>query len=222
MDQMACSVGSMVHIDFADPEKPIIEKVECDLEAKGYSLCIVDCKASHADLTEDYAMIPIEMKKIAQFFGKEYLREVEEKDFFANIAKLRKSCGDRAVMRALHFFGDNARVEEQVKALKEDRFEDFLQMVQDSGNSSFKNLQNVYTNRFVQNQSVSIGLAISETILGKENGVCRVHGGGFAGTIQAFVKNEFTDTYKKTMENIYGEDSCHILKIRKYGGMEVL
>ena len=222
MDQMACSVGSMVHIDFNDPEKPIIERVECDLEAKGYSLCIVDCKASHADLTEDYAMIPIEMKKVAQYFGKEYLRDVDEKEFFANIAKIREACGDRAVMRAIHFFGDNKRVAKQVEALKEDRFADFLEMVKDSGNSSFKNLQNVYTNRQVQNQSMSIGLAISETILGKENGVCRVHGGGFAGTIQAFVKNEFTKTYKEAMENIYGKDACHILKIRKYGGMEVL
>ncbi|KIR03201.1 Galactokinase [Lachnospiraceae bacterium TWA4] len=221
MDQMACSVGSMVHIDFADPENPIIEKVEYDLEAKGYALCIVDCKASHADLTEDYAMIPIEMKKIANYFKKDYLRDVNEADFFANIAKLRKVCGDRAVMRAIHFFGDNARVAEQVKALKEDRLADFLAMVKASGDSSFKNLQNVYTNRQVQNQSMSIGLAISEKALGSEYGVCRVHGGGFAGTIQAFVKNEYTKTYKKIMENIYGKGACHILKIRKYGGMEV-
>ena len=220
MDQTACAVGGLIHIDFKDPKAPVVEKVDVDFENHACSLCIVDTKGSHQDLTPDYAQIPADMKAIATYFGKEVLRDVDEKEFFAAIPALREKLGDRPVLRAMHFFGDNARVAAQVASLREGRFEEFLNMIKASGDSSFKYLQNVYTNRDVQNQAVSIALAVSENVLGN-HGVCRVHGGGFAGTIQAFVKNEAVPEYKKFIESIFGTDSCHILKIRKYGGMKV-
>ena len=161
------------------------------------------------------------MKAVAAYFGKEVLREVDEKEFFAAIPTLREKLGDRPVLRAMHFFGDNARVAAQVAALRAGRFEDFLDMIKASGDSSFKYLQNVYTNRDVQNQAVSIALAVSENVLGN-HGVCRVHGGGFAGTIQAFVKNAAVAEYKKNIESIFGEGACHVLKVRPYGGIKVV
>ena len=147
--------------------------------------------------------------------------DLDEKEFFAAIPALREKLGDRPVLRAIHFFGDNARVAAQVASLREGRFEDFLNMIKASGDSSFKYLQNVYTNRDVQNQAVSIALAVSENVLGN-HGVCRVHGGGFAGTIQAFVKNDFVEEYRKALDAVFGEGSCHVLKVRKYGGMKVI
>ena len=156
------------------------------------------------------------MKAIATYFGKEVLRDVDEKEFFAAIPALREKLGDRPVLRAMHFFGDNARVAAQVASLREGRFEDFLNMIKASGDSSFKYLQNVYTNRDVQNQAVSIALAVSENVLGN-HGVC-----GFAGTIQAFVKNDFVEEYRKALDAVFGEGSCHVLKVRKYGGMKVI
>lgn len=221
MDQTACAVGGLIHIDFKDPEKPIVEKVDVDFEAHSYSLCIVDTKGSHDDLTEDYAMVPYEVKQVAEFFGEDVLREVDVNEFYANIAKIREKLGDRPVLRAIHFFGDNARVANQVAALHNGEFQKFLKMVKESGDSSYKYLQNIYTNKNVQNQSMSIALAVSETVLG-DNGVCRVHGGGFAGTIQAFVKNDFVETYKEALDHVFGEGSCHVLKVRKYGGMKVM
>ncbi|MDY5846910.1 MAG: galactokinase family protein [Bariatricus sp.] len=221
MDQTACAVGGLIHIDFADPAKPIVEKVNVDFEEYKYSLCIVDTKGSHHDLTDDYAKIPEEMKLVAEFFGKEFLREVSKADFYANIAALREKAGDRPVLRALHFFEDNDRVAAQVNALNSGNFEGFLKMIKDSGDSSFKYLQNIYTNKDVQNQSMSIALAVSEMTLG-EHGVCRVHGGGFAGTIQAFVQNDFVETYRKALDAVFGEGACHVLKVRKYGGMKVM
>lgn len=221
MDQTACAVGGLIHIDFKDPEKPIVEKVDVDFEAHSYSLCIVDTKGSHDDLTEDYAMVPYEVKQVAEFFGEDVLREVDVNEFYANIAKIREKLGDRPVLRAIHFFGDNARVANQVAALQNGEFQKFLKMVKESGDSSYKYLQNIYTNKNVQNQSMSIALAVSETVLG-DNGVCRVHGGGFAGTIQAFVKNDFVETYKEALDHVFGEGSCHVLKVRKYGGMKVM
>ena len=172
-------------------------------------------------MTQDYAEIPQEMKKICAYFRKEYLRDIPEDEFYGQIAALRKEAGDRAVLRAIHFYGDNARVAAQVQALQEGRIDDFLSMVQDSGNSSFKYLQNIYTNRDVQNQPMSMALAVSEHVL-KNHGVCRVHGGGFAGTIQAFVKNDFVEEYRKALDEVFGEGACHVLKIRKYGGMKVM
>ena len=222
MDQTACAVGGLIHIDFADPKAPVVEKVDVDFENYACSLCIVDTKGSHQDLTPDYAQIPADMKEVAAYFGKSVLREVDENEFFAQIPALRAKLGDRPVLRAMHFFGDNARVAAQVAALREGKFEEFLKMVSQSGDSSFKYLQNVYTNRDVQNQAVSIALAVSEQVLGGTHGVCRVHGGGFAGTIQAFVKNDFVEAYRKALDGVFGEGSCHVLKVRKYGGMKVI
>ena len=221
MDQMASSVGNLVHIDFADKENPVIEAVGCDLVKHGYSLCITDTKGSHADLTPDYAAVPAEMKAAAAVFGKEVLHGVTMEDLIEKSAEVRAAAGDRALLRAIHFVNENVRVQQEVAALKADDFAEFLRVVKASGDSSYKFLQNVYTNHDVQHQNVSIALAISETILGA-NGVCRVHGGGFAGTIQAFVKNEAVAEYKATMDKVFGEDACHVLKIRKYGGMKVL
>lgn len=221
MDQMACSVGSLVHIDFANPEKPVVNRVEFDLDGHGYSLCITDTKGSHADLTADYAAVPEEMKKVAAYFGKEVLRDVTKKELFANLNDIRAAVNDRAVLRAIHFTEENERVQKEVSALQADNFTDFLDTIKASGDSSFKYLQNVYTNHDVEHQNVSIALAASDSILGKD-GVSRVHGGGFAGTIQAFVKNTAVQEYKHAMDAIFGEGSCNILKIRKYGGMKVL
>ena len=212
MDQCASSVGSLINIDFNDVAKPIVNKVDVDFSKFGHSLCIVDTKGSHADLTDEYAAIPMEMKKVANYFGKEFLREVDEEDFFNDIAGARKACQDRAVLRAIHLFEENKRVDQEVKALNNSDFETFKKVVKESGDSSYKFLQNVYANCDVQNQSVSIGLAMSEKIIGR-NGVCRVHGGGFAGTIQAFVKDEFVTAYKTEIERVFGKGSCHVLKV---------
>ena len=221
MDQCASSVGSLINIDFNDVAKPIVNKVDVDFSKFGHSLCIVDTKGSHADLTDEYAAIPMEMKKVANYFGKEFLRKVDEEDFFNDIAGARKACQDRAVLRAIHLFEENKRVDQEVKALNNSDFETFKKVVKESGDSSYKFLQNVYANCDVQNQSVSIGLAMSEKIIGR-NGVCRVHGGGFAGTIQAFVKDEFVTAYKTEIERVFGKGSCHVLKVRKYGGKKVI
>ena len=221
MDQMACSVGGLIHIDFADVEHPVVRKVEVDFSAYHHSLCITDTKGSHADLTDDYALIPQEMRQAAEFFGKEFLREVDSREFYKNISKVREKCGDRPVLRALHFFEEDKRVEREAAALNAGDFQKFLDTVKESGNSSFKYLQNIYTNKDVQNQSVSIGLAVSDSIL-EGHGVCRVHGGGFAGTIQAFVADDFVEEYRETLDGVYGAGSCHVLKIRPFGGIKVV
>lgn len=221
MDQMACSVGGFVHIDFKNPDLPIVEKVDFDVEKEGYSLCITDTKASHADLTDDYAAIPAEMKEVAQYFNKEFLNEIPADDFYDKIPELYSAVSNRGLLRAIHFFGENARVQKEVDALKNNDFTNFLNLVKESGNSSYKYLQNIYSGKDYKNQPVSVALAVSELVL-KDNGVCRVHGGGFAGTIQAFVKNEYVSTYKEQMEKLLGENTCHVLKIRKYGGIKVL
>ncbi len=219
MDQMACSVGGLIHIDFADPKNPVVEKVDVDFSAYHHSLCITDTKGSHADLTDDYALIPQEMKKVAKFFGKDFLREIEVEEFYQKIPKIREACGDRPVLRALHFFEEDKRVELEVAALREGNFQGFLKTVQESGDSSFKYLQNIYTNKDVQNQSVSMGLAVSDSIL-SAHGVSRVHGGGFAGTIQAFVSDDFVETYRDKLDHLYGKGSCHVLKVRPFGGIQ--
>ena len=221
MDQMACSVGNMVHVDFADINNPKVEKVTFDLNKYGYSLCITDTKGSHADLTADYAAVPEEMKKVAAFFGKEVLLGLTVDDILENIVKVREQVGDRGVLRALHFIRENERVQKEVSYLSDEDIEGFLKTVAASGNSSYKYLQNVYSNADVQHQNVSLALAISEDFLG-DNGVSRVHGGGFAGTIQAFVKNDIVIEYQKIMDMVFGQGACSILKIRKYGGMKVL
>ena len=221
MDQCASSVGSLINIDFKDVDKPVVRKVDVDFSKFGHSLCIVDTKGSHADLTNEYAAIPLEMKQVANYFGKEFLRDVDEQEFFDSIAKVREINNDRAVLRAIHLFEENKRVDREVAALNSGDFDLFKKLVQESGNSSYKFLQNVYANSDVFNQSVSLGLAMSERIL-QDHGVCRVHGGGFAGTIQAFVKDEFVSKYQMEIEKVFGQGSCHILKVRKYGGKEVI
>ena len=221
MDQMASSVGGLINIDFEDPKNPKVKQVKVDFEEYGHSLCIVDTKGSHADLTDDYAAIPQEMKQVANFFEEDVLRKVDKNEFYLNLPKIREILGDRAVLRAIHLFEENKRVDEQVQALEQHDFETFKKLIKASGDSSFKYLQNVYSSHEINNQSVSIGLAISDTIL-QEKGVSRVHGGGFAGTIQAFVPNDIVDIYKKDIEHVFGEGSCHVLKVRKYGGMKVL
>ena len=221
MDQMACSVGNMVHVDLADINNPKVEKVTFDLNKYGYSLCITDTKGSHADLTVDYAAVPEEMKKVAAFFGKEVLLGLTVDDILENIVKVREQVGDRGVLRALHFIRENERVQKEVSYLSDEDIEGFLKTVAASGNSSYKYLQNVYSNADVQHQNVSLALAISEDFLG-DNGVSRVHGGGFAGTIQAFVKNDIVIEYQKIMDKVFGQGACSVLKIRKYGGMKVL
>ena len=222
MDQMACSVGNLVHIDFADEKKPIIEKVMYDLSDNGYTLCITDTKGSHADLTDEYAAIPKEMKEIASYYKKDYLLGVTMDDILSDMSELRNRFSDRAVLRAMHFIEENRRVKKGVEALKENDIEKFLSLVKESGRSSYEYLQNVYSNKDVSSQNISIALAVSDYILDDKKEAFRVHGGGFAGTIQAFVLNENVEKYKKTMDSVFGPDSCHALKIRKYGGMRVM
>ncbi len=221
MDQCACSVGSLINIDFKDNEHPVVRKIEVDFPEFKHSLCIVDVHASHADLTDDYASIPCEMKSVAQFFGKEFLRDVNEADFYAQLPAVREATNDRAVLRAIHLFEENKRVEKAVSALNNGDFETFKGVIKASGESSYKYLQNIYSNHNVNQQAVSIAIALSENIIGN-HGVCRVHGGGFAGTIQAFVEDDYVETYKTEIEKYFGEGSCHILKVRKYGGKKVL
>lgn len=221
MDQMACSVGNLVHIDFKNPKNPEVEKLDFNMSEHGYSLCITDTKGSHADLTDEYAAVPQEMKAVANYFGKEVLRDVTYADVIKEIVALRKTLGDRSVLRAVHFLCENERVVKEVNALKWGDMNLFLENVKASGDSSFKYLQNVYSNNDVENQNISIALMMSDVLL-KTEGVSRVHGGGFAGTIQAFVKNDFVATYKAQMDHIFGEGACKDLRIRKYGGMKVL
>ena len=221
MDQMACSVGGLIHIDFEDPAVPVVTPVNVEFEKYEHSLCIVDTKGSHADLTDDYAAVPREMKQVAEHLGQPVLRKVDEKDFYVKISEIRAAYGDRAALRAIHLFEENKRVDKQLQALEAGQFDEFKALIKSSGDSSYKFLQNVYTTHDIKNQGVSIGLAVSEVVLGGK-GVCRVHGGGFAGTIQAFVPNDLVQDYKAAMEHVFGEGSCYVLKVRKYGGMRVL
>ena len=217
MDQMASSVGGFTAIDFADPKNPIIEKIEFDLAAHNHSLCIVNTGGNHADLTDDYAKITEEMYSVANALGEDFLRDVNEKEFFSKLAMFRNDFSDRALLRTMHFISENALVVEQKKALLENRFEDFLSMVIKSGNSSFKYLQNVYSSKAPGEQGISLALAVTERFL-NSRGAHRVHGGGFAGTIQAFVPNDILEDYKNTIEAVFGKGNCYILNIRSVGG----
>lgn len=220
LDQMAASVGGFVYIDFKKTQYPIIMPIEFNINSYGYTLCIVDTKGSHADLTPEYSAIPTEMKAVAKALGKTVLRETDEEEFFSNIAMLREKCGDRAVLRAAHFFDENKRVESAADALKNSDINSFLAVIKASGNSSYKYLQNVYANKNPEEQGVALGLYIAERVLG-EKGASRVHGGGFAGTIQAFVPNELLDDFVKAENAVFGEGSCHKLFIRPVGGTEI-
>lgn len=223
MDQMACAVGGLIYIDFLDKAKPVIKQVPADFEAHQYSLCIVDTKGSHADLTDDYAAIPVEMKQVARYFGKDYLSDITEEEFIGKVGEMRASgkVSDRAVLRALHFYTEQDRVSEGVAALEAGEFDHFLDVIRRSGDSSSKLLQNIYSPKDPMTQNVTVALGFSEKFIGA-NGVCRVHGGGFAGTIQAFVKNAAVADYKKNIEAIFGEGACHVLKVRPYGGIKVV
>ncbi|MCM1054327.1 MAG: hypothetical protein NC394_02290 [Bacteroides sp.] len=221
MDQMASSVGGFVAIDFKDTESPIIDKIDVDFASFGHALCIIDTKGDHADLTPDYAAIPNEMKAVAQHFSVDYLRQLCREDIMLNIDILRSEFGDRAVLRSLHFFDENDRVDKLVHALKNNDFNAFLDSIKESGNSSYKYLQNVFSTNDVKNQGLGIGLNAAEDVL-KRKGASRVHGGGFAGTIQAFVPLEMLKEFKMSIEKVFGAGSCHILGIRRIGGCEVL
>jgi len=220
MDQMASSVGGFITIDFADVDMPVINPVSFDFSSWGHTLCIVDTKGDHADLTGEYAAIPAEMKSIAKEFGKDYLREVDPCEFRKRMPELRKKCGDRAVLRALHFFGDNDRVVRQSDALGKNDFGSFKDLIIESGRSSFAMLQNVFACHEPNEQGLTLALALSEELLAGK-GAWRVHGGGFAGTIQAFVPNDLLETYIQAMEAVFGEGACHRLSIRPRGGVEV-
>ena len=215
MDQVACAVGGFVFIDFENAE-PKITPIKFDLAGAGYDLCIVNTGGNHADLNEDYASVPAEMKAVAAYFGKEVLRGLTKEELLAKAPELREKLGDRPILRALHFINENERVIKQRDALINGDFTSFLKLVKESGDSSFRFLQNVYTNKNPNEQGVSLAICASENILG-DNGVCRVHGGGFAGTVQAFVKSEFTKEYKTQIEKVFGKGSCSVLSVRAEG-----
>lgn len=220
MDQMASSVGGFVCIDFNDPSMPVIEKVSFDIGAHGHKLVIVNTGGNHADLTQDYADITIECKKVSEYFGKAVLRDVQVEKFYESIAELRLMVGDRAVLRAIHFFNDNQRAIDEKNALKEGRFDDFLRICKNSGRSSFQYLQNVYSPSNPSEQGLSLALSLASRAL-EHRGAYRVHGGGFAGTIQAFVPDDLLDNYLKIMSSVFGKDSCYVLNIRPIGGTEI-
>lgn len=220
MDQTACSVGGLIQIDFRDAAHPAVEQLPYDFSARGYALCVVNTGGSHADLTGEYAAIPAEMKAVAQAFGAEVLSEVPEEDFFGRIGELRQQVGDRALLRALHFFEENRRVSEQSAALRADDLEGFFTLVKESGHSSAARLQNVASAVSSREQGVALGVAISEQFL-QGKGACRVHGGGFAGTLQAYVPLEQVEAYREAMERIFGQRSCYVLKIRPCGGIQI-
>lgn len=217
MDQTASSVGGAVTIDFADPSAPIVRALQVDLDSLGYALCIIDCGADHADLTDEYAAVPREMKAVAAFFGKEVLREVDESEVLRSLPALRKEVGDRAVLRALHFLADNERVAKQADALANGDMDTFLALVNESGHSSWEKLQDITPAGAVQEQSMAVALAVAEHAL-KGRGACRVHGGGFAGTIQAFVPLDILAAFRSEIESALGEGCCHVLRIRPVGG----
>ncbi len=220
MDQTASSVGGLVTIDFFDKEYPAIRSVNFDFSASGYALCIIDSGADHADLTDEYAAITGEIKKVAGWFGREVLTQIDEADFYANIPALREACGDRAVMRCIHFYQENARVTKQVEALEQGDFDAFLALIKESGYSSWMNLQNVIPAGYKEHQDVAVALALCAHLLG-DRGAYRVHGGGFAGTVQAFVPNDMVDGFKAGMDAALGEGACHVLNIRPQGGVEM-
>lgn len=220
MDQMASAVGGMVTIDFLDKEHPVIQPVEFDFAACGHTLCIIDSRASHADLTDEYAAITVELKKISAHFGKSVLTEIPEEAFYAAIPALREECGDRAVLRAIHFYSENARVPQQVAALTEGDFDRFLELIRESGRSSWMYLQNVIPAGYKARQDVALALTLCEHYL-KGRGACRVHGGGFAGTVQAFVPVDILESFRQGIDAVLGAGACHVLSIRPQGGVEM-
>ena len=220
MDQTASSVGSMVFIDFSETQQPKVEKIDFDFQKAGYDLCIIDSGADHADLTDEYAAITRELKDLCAFFGKEYLRQIPEFDFMAALPQLRKHVSDRAILRAMHVYRENERVVSQATALKAGAVETFLRLAKESGHSSWMYLQNISPAGAVDSQPVAYALALCDTLL-RGRGAYRVHGGGFAGTVQAFVPHDMLETFQQTIEANLGEGSCHVLNIRPYGGIRI-
>ena len=221
MDQMACAVGGFVNIDFENPKAPIINKIDFDLSGAGYSLCIVNTGGNHADLNDDYASVPAEMKSVAAFFGKKVLRELDKETVLNNVAALREKVGDRAILRAIHFFNENGRVDVQAEALRNKDTAKFLEYVIKSGNSSYMFLQNVFTTKNVAEQGLSLALCITDSTLSGTGAAWRVHGGGFAGTIQAFVPHAYVEAYRSAIDSAFGDGACHVLRIRPYGAIKV-
>ena len=218
LDQAASSLGGVVSIDFADENAPQVERLELDLQRYGYALCIVDSGADHAGLTDEYAAIPGEIGAVCACFGKKHLREVPEAAFYARLPELRSAAGDRAVLRAIHIYEENARVEMQVAALKAGEFERFLALVRESGRSSWMYLQNVIPAGSKKHQELALSLALAEKLLDGQ-GACRVHGGGFAGTLQVYVPLESLSDFCAGMEAALGPGSCHIVSLRSDGGV---
>lgn len=221
LDQMASSVAGFTSIDFRVPTEPVIDRVDFDFASCGHALCVVDTGGNHANLTDEYAAIPAEMKAVAAYFGKEFLRDVGEREFYGSIKELRKAVGDRAILRAMHFFDDNRLAGEEAAALKRGDFESFKKMIRASGRSSLERLQNVFAVVAPEEQGLSLALTLTEHVLGSD-GAFRVHGGGFAGTIQAFVPLEKLEEYRALMEKVFGEGSCYVLSVRQVGGTKVL
>ena len=221
MDQTASSVGNILTIDFEDTANPIVRKLDVDFEKSGLALCIIDCGADHADLTDEYAAIPLELKKVCQLFGKEVLREIPKETFLDQLPKVRKEAGDRAVLRALHFYADNERVPKQAQALESGNIAEFLKLVRESGYSSWMYLQNITPCGAKEHQEMGVALAVCSELLG-ERGAFRVHGGGFAGTCQAFVPTDMLETFRSEIDRLLGAGSCHVLSIRGVGGTRIL
>jgi galactokinase len=222
MDQMACAVGGIISIDFADPVNPVVKKINFDFSRENFSLLVVDTGGNHSDLTDDYAAIPAEMKAVAGFFGAEYLRDVSFDTFREEIPKIRNKFGDRAVLRAFHFLKENERVMEQVKVLEDGEFQSFLNHVNASGNSSFKWLQNIYTFKNVNEQGLTLALSLTENFIKEiKTGACRVHGGGFAGTIQVFLPDTAVKEYINLMQSVFDENSVMVLGIRQVGTVKI-
>lgn len=221
MDQTASSVGNMLTIDFEDTSKPIVKKLDIDFEKTGLVLCIIDSGADHADLTDEYAAIPLELKKICTLLGKGVLREIPEAEFMAAIPKLRCEVGDRAILRALHFYGDNERVPRQAEALEKGDLETFLALVKESGRSSWMYLQNIVPCGSKEHQEMAVALAMCDKLLAGR-GAYRVHGGGFAGTVQAFVPEDMLEEFRNGINAALGEGRCHVLSIRPVGGTQVM
>jgi putative galactokinase len=220
LDQMCCAYGGLISIDFKNPDMPKVNEIDFDFGAAKHDLIIVQTGRGHADLSADYSSIPAEMKKVAEYFNKKTLSEVDEKEFYNNLPKLRECAGDRAVLRSIHFFDENKRVENEVKALINNDFDTFLKNITDSGNSSWKYLQNVYTNAAPNEQGITVALALSERFLKEKNvGATRVHGGGFAGVIMAMVPEKYSDEYVAYMDKFLGEGSSYKMKIRPYGSV---
>ena len=222
MDQMACAVGGFVYIDFEDAKNPVIESVDFSLDGAGYNLCIVNTGGNHADLNDDYASVPMEMKSVAAVFGRSVLRGLTEADIFSKVAELRESVGDRALMRAVHFIRENGRVEKAKAALLCGELESFFKTVIASGKSSFEFLQNVYTNKNVGEQGLSLALLVTEGFLADKTGAYRVHGGGFAGTVQAYIRKDEADEYSALMESIFGDGAVMKLNVRPLGAVRLL